>query len=1527
MVKIGRLDGYEKERKIALLKQLMLKLPLVHSLAHIPINLTILCSIFHTNDEQFIGEVSLTITALYSQIIDQFYKIFLLRNSRSKDEVQQLTRPGLDPSITNIAKSLEEIAIYAMRQGTLYVRQEKIEEIITSKRVGLDLMRDLGLFKIELRRGQFIHLTFQEYFAATYLARLYLEGDVLEGDVKAQRLIARYKFNPRFKNTLKMTAGYLSNEALIDEEKKKALIQFFEDLDSAPLDCATIYKLLLLAECFEECHDPQGLNGYTKFIRDCVNYIQSAQSASVVFDLLFRNTKLFNHVDIQKCIRNYSIDQNRSINMQSLLSRIHSQQQVSALSSHEILPHRLAVTDPLEEQINHLEDAFNREPLPLEAIETLLRRSRARPLDLYDRTTGIPEIPEIVVLGKISQRGQKYSSEATRALVTIAASSGFDWYKKERAAIILGQIIQVSSTSFADVIGALVAMIEFGTKQGIESIKALEIIGQIIEKRDEYSSLFFTALVEVVRNLSKLPDSFRMAHNFTHNLRELAKGPHANLAANVLINIVETTDIGWKFKSPVVCELAEIIKEKRIHSDRILDTLFGKIGSFLTDESGKWAVVTCLKILGESDVVIPSSAIDGLAVVMNDPTDDFRREMAADAITKIAKNGGREISTIIFDALVGMIKDGSQYINSWAGCALLDVSKSESIIPPDTIHSLLTIIETPHLSSPAEKIISDAIIEIAKKKENISLCSIQSLIRIVGTPELSPSVRFTASWALIEIAKRPEYYRLASDTVDPLISLITGKNRQLSKKAKCALIALARNNASISSDQVWRLMEIIKQTSDEYSQRVARVIFVKMIKVRQDILVDSVLILENVLKESPLSIAGIIAALGLGLMGQNNVDISCRGIISIVGAIVDPNIDTKLKSIALNALYVMTKIGIVIPAEHIIPLVDIASNLECRLRNFLAYVFVVIGRGEGEMHSRGITTLLSIVKNEQGSTIDRHGSICLLKKLATKARDRSRVAAIDALKEIALSPLDDTVCTGAISAIEEIAEKREIVPSKCVKELVVCLKDPDLNFMMRETVVSALCTIGKGEESCINAFIHALNGIICNREMSIVLRKRSVSILHVVTHQVKNLPIETISALVSLTYEKEFLDSSEPIMQILELMGIRDGSVAGVEGLLAVIRNSGLNKDFRSQAFKALRNIAIEGEAMMTQKVFDALGDLTRLQQQAFILEENETAHSMMDAILSGRNFDAATKSTLDAILADDNLDEQSKEQKVATELKISLERMHQFIENIEIRNIATGLLITIYLRKTVSVSRDLLSPNFIDTVVVSPDFVDALYDFCNRSVLHPHDGETYISLLRLLGLKKAELSDKVMDVLIKIIGNSKLSGRLRYDAVYGLQDMIKNGVALSATAMNALIDIIKMPTRFISYDSPIDELARLLGAIANFDHTNGVQALEMLSDVARSHRDWVGIVPIFSDIGAPRLLELIKEGASCNLVLEICYLTGKAFFLSDPKIFISDSHEQAEMLCPPGIETLQPIDLFSAIPQTIPLVSSSRDP
>ncbi|KAF9151678.1 hypothetical protein BGX20_005355, partial [Mortierella sp. AD010] len=97
----------------------------------------------------------------------------------------------------------------------------------------------------------FLHLTFQEYFAATWLAR-HLQTKPTQGRgspvlmmtlEESSSFVQEYKYNPRYEIVWWMVAGQLEGEALIS---------FFELLQGAPVDLIGGYHHHLLAACLKE---------------------------------------------------------------------------------------------------------------------------------------------------------------------------------------------------------------------------------------------------------------------------------------------------------------------------------------------------------------------------------------------------------------------------------------------------------------------------------------------------------------------------------------------------------------------------------------------------------------------------------------------------------------------------------------------------------------------------------------------------------------------------------------------------------------------------------------------------------------------------------------------------------------------------------------------------------------------------------------------------------------------------------------------------------------------------------------------------------------------------------------------------------------------------------------------------------------------------------------------------------------------------------------------------------------------------
>ncbi len=280
-----------EEGKVLVRKQL--NNPLAKSLAHIPIILEMFCSLAREGKPLFALGTSPTTTTIYKTLTDWLYKRFLIEKTPvATSSARSDPDPSEDPDVRKTVLILEEIAWQAMEQNTLYLSSRNITRIC--RKFGLrnsKPLENLGPFRIKEGLGRFIHLTFQEYFAATYLARFYTLGNVEEG----RKLLTQIKFDPRYSITLPMVAGVLS----LERDDGASLRTFFKDLFGKPRDLAKGREPILFSSCFAECVDPKQVPQYEgEFIPSIIEYMQAIYLPTTLFRFLKRNIRLLYHEKI-----------------------------------------------------------------------------------------------------------------------------------------------------------------------------------------------------------------------------------------------------------------------------------------------------------------------------------------------------------------------------------------------------------------------------------------------------------------------------------------------------------------------------------------------------------------------------------------------------------------------------------------------------------------------------------------------------------------------------------------------------------------------------------------------------------------------------------------------------------------------------------------------------------------------------------------------------------------------------------------------------------------------------------------------------------------------------------------------------------------------------------------------------------------------------------------------------------------------------------------------------------------------------
>lgn len=244
----------------------------VKGIAHIPINLALLCRHWQTLEPAQQATFNPTMTELYEALVaDLLYEHLGTESEKGKIEFKNNTVRGIleNEAVQSILYFLEQLAFLQMQDETLIIKKERINQLLGAQKsfkeileTGLLVSPDEKEKRFEERREHyFIHLTFQEFFAARYLARVCKEAHeahhlVTRLDKKETQeslakqplsaFIAAHKYDLRYEIVWWFVAGLL-------KEHEAGLERFFDELLTAPRDIIQSYEPLLWIKCLEEC--------------------------------------------------------------------------------------------------------------------------------------------------------------------------------------------------------------------------------------------------------------------------------------------------------------------------------------------------------------------------------------------------------------------------------------------------------------------------------------------------------------------------------------------------------------------------------------------------------------------------------------------------------------------------------------------------------------------------------------------------------------------------------------------------------------------------------------------------------------------------------------------------------------------------------------------------------------------------------------------------------------------------------------------------------------------------------------------------------------------------------------------------------------------------------------------------------------------------------------------------------------------------------------------------------------------------
>ncbi|KAK3175390.1 hypothetical protein K4F52_010306, partial [Lecanicillium sp. MT-2017a] len=241
---------------------------LIQGLVRIPIQLDALC---YTWEDLNPGDMPNSMTGIYRAIVQKLWRKDVLRLEKKIGGPVRSARPHeINRSVEAEIALLECLAFNGLHSDIIDFTQEHRDEVVESFPHKLDLLLDetLGRLsfmrtsdtssKIEDRNYHFLHLTFQEYFAARYFVQQWKDKKrlkyVFKGEKNTQSypptaitdFLRRYKYSAHYDVFWRFVAGPLAAEG------EKEVVDFFDAIEEEPLDLLGPTHQRLVMHCLSE---------------------------------------------------------------------------------------------------------------------------------------------------------------------------------------------------------------------------------------------------------------------------------------------------------------------------------------------------------------------------------------------------------------------------------------------------------------------------------------------------------------------------------------------------------------------------------------------------------------------------------------------------------------------------------------------------------------------------------------------------------------------------------------------------------------------------------------------------------------------------------------------------------------------------------------------------------------------------------------------------------------------------------------------------------------------------------------------------------------------------------------------------------------------------------------------------------------------------------------------------------------------------------------------------------------------------
>ena len=261
----------------------------VWGIAHIPVNLDLICSLWRNQDLPETEQM--TIPILYSMLTEWLCRRYLRTQS---NQILQLSKEEVDHRCEKELIFLEKLAFRAMENNTIIIRKDLLKEVLREAKISSEEythVLKIGILKsfhkpgfgtrLEVEKDHyFVHLSFQEYFAARYLINALKNSRTLE----AIEFIKRRKYNQRYALVFIFASG-LSPGSGADS----CLTTLWNTILSEPLDLVGIRHIQLVISCVDGASVESTLprrDELLKWIAECLQRTLLQENTTVLQHLL-----------------------------------------------------------------------------------------------------------------------------------------------------------------------------------------------------------------------------------------------------------------------------------------------------------------------------------------------------------------------------------------------------------------------------------------------------------------------------------------------------------------------------------------------------------------------------------------------------------------------------------------------------------------------------------------------------------------------------------------------------------------------------------------------------------------------------------------------------------------------------------------------------------------------------------------------------------------------------------------------------------------------------------------------------------------------------------------------------------------------------------------------------------------------------------------------------------------------------------------------------------------------------------------